>query len=117
MSERGAWELRHRKRWGIKQSYHTLKNKLKFESVTGKAKEYLRVNYLAYEIWNVEKEKNTWITNKPITENTVSEIAKCGRSRWKIENEHNNVLKHRGYNLEHNFGHGDKRAAEFSEPV
>jgi hypothetical protein len=42
----------------------------------------------------------------------VSEIAKCGRSRWKIENEHNNVLKHRGYNLEHNFGHGDNHAAE-----
>jgi len=26
---------------------------------------------------------------------------------WKIENEHYNVLKNRGYNLEHNFGHGD----------
>ena len=28
------------------------------------------------------------------------------RSRWKIENEHNNTLKTKGYNLEHNFGHG-----------
>jgi hypothetical protein len=31
---------------------------------------------------------------------------------WKIENEHNNVLKNRGYNLEHNFGHGGSHAAD-----
>jgi predicted secreted protein len=36
----------------------------------------------------------------------------CGRGRWKIENEHNNVLKNRGYNLEHNFGHGKNHACE-----
>ena len=36
----------------------------------------------------------------------------CGRARWKIENEHNNVLKNRGYNLEHNFGHGKQHASE-----
>ena len=28
------------------------------------------------------------------------------RARWKIENANNNVLKNRGYHLEHNFGHG-----------
>ncbi len=26
--------------------------------------------------------------------------------RWKVENENNNTLKTKGYNLEHNFGHG-----------
>ena len=30
------------------------------------------------------------------------------RARWKIENENNNVLKTKGYHLEHNFGHGKK---------
>ena len=30
----------------------------------------------------------------------------AGRARWKIENENNNTLKTKGYNLEHNFGHG-----------
>ena len=30
----------------------------------------------------------------------------AGRARWKIENEHNNVLENRGYHLEPNFGHG-----------
>jgi hypothetical protein len=27
-------------------------------------------------------------------------------------NEHNNVLKHHGYNLKHNFGHGENHANE-----
>ena len=37
-----------------------------------------------------------------------AEIVACGRSRWKIENESFNVLKNHGYELEHNFGHGQK---------
>jgi hypothetical protein len=44
--------------------------------------------------------------------NNVAYLAECGRARWKIENEHNNVLKNRGYNLEHNFGHGSNHAAD-----
>ena len=35
----------------------------------------------------------------------------AGRARWKIENEHNNTLKTKGYHLEHNFGHGKKHLA------
>ena len=35
----------------------------------------------------------------------------AGRARWKIENESNNVLKTKGYHLEHNFGHGKKHLA------
>ena len=27
---------------------------------------------------------------------------------WKVENENNNVLKTKGYHLEHNFGHGQQ---------
>jgi hypothetical protein len=78
--------------------------------------QFMHVNYLEYEIWNVEKEKatyhNSWITNKTITAYNVVELTKVARSRWKIENEHNNVLKHRGYNLKHNFGHGENHACE-----
>ena len=33
-------------------------------------------------------------------------MAQAGRGRWKIENENNNVLKTKGYHVEHNFGHG-----------
>jgi len=31
-----------------------------------------------------------------------------GRARWKIENETFNTLKNQGYNLEHNYGHGEQ---------
>ena len=31
-----------------------------------------------------------------------------GRARWKIENETFNTLKNQGYNIEHNYGHGQK---------
>ncbi|MCL1817508.1 MAG: ISNCY family transposase [Spirochaetaceae bacterium] len=74
------------------------------------------VNYFSYEI-RVEGAKkpnysNSWITNKAITDINVAYLAECGRARWKIENEHHNVLKNRGYNLEHNFGHGSSHAAD-----
>jgi len=79
-------------------------------------KQTLLVNYLSLSIWNEEQSKrtfyNTWITNIPITSDNVAHLASCGRSRWKIENEHNNVLKNHGYNLEHNFGHGKNHASE-----
>ena len=34
-----------------------------------------------------------------------------GRGRWKIENETFNTLKNQGYQLEHNYGHGQKHLA------
>jgi len=52
--------------------------------------------------------KNSFVTNHEITEKNVIEIIMAGRSRWKTENENYNVLKTKGYNLEHNFGHGKK---------
>lgn len=50
--------------------------------------------------------KNAFISSHPIDHNNVAEIVRCGRARWKIENENNNTLKTKGYHLEHNFGHG-----------
>ena len=38
-------------------------------------------------------------------------LVAAARARWKIENESNNVLKNRGYHLEHNFGHGKQHLA------
>jgi hypothetical protein len=80
------------------------------------AREPLLVNYFSLEIRNQESGKttfyNSWITNKPVDGHNVSMLAECGRARWKIENEHNNVLKNHGYNLEHNFGHGKNHAGE-----
>jgi hypothetical protein len=57
--------------------------------------------------------QNNWITNHQINDDNVEKIVKAGRSRWKIENENNNILKNHGYNLEHNFGHGQNHLCEF----
>ncbi len=54
---------------------------------------------------------NSFVTDFPITGDNVAGIVAGGRARWKIENENNNVLKNRGYNLEHNFGHGKEHLA------
>lgn len=54
---------------------------------------------------------NAFITNHPLTDETLPLIIDCGRARWKIENENNNTLKTKGYHLEHNFGHGKKYLA------
>lgn len=51
---------------------------------------------------------NTFVTNFELTEQSVQSIVRSGRARWKVENEHNNVLKNYGYHLEHNYGHGQR---------
>lgn len=55
--------------------------------------------------------KNAFVTDFEVTETTVEAIVRDGRARWKVENEHNNVLKTKGYHIEHNFGHGDQHLA------
>lgn len=55
---------------------------------------------------------NAWITNHVLVPQVVFEIGVAGRSRWKTENENHNVLKNRGYHLEHNFGHGQRHLAQ-----
>jgi hypothetical protein len=54
---------------------------------------------------------NGFVTDHPLTDDNVSLVATAGRTRWKIENENNNTLKTKGYNLEHNFGHGKENLA------
>jgi hypothetical protein len=50
--------------------------------------------------------RNAFATNHEIAATNVAEIVRAGRARWKVENENNNTLKTKGYNLTHNFGHG-----------
>ena len=52
--------------------------------------------------------KNAFITDFEVLETSVEAIVRDGRARWKVENENNNVLKTKGYHLEHNFGHGSQ---------
>lgn len=69
----------------------------------------LMVNWLELTIRNAKGEityRNSFVTDLPIDASRVEGMADAGRARWKIENETFNVLKTKGYNLEHNFGHG-----------
>ncbi|MGD2026370.1 MAG: ISNCY family transposase [Anaerolineales bacterium] len=54
---------------------------------------------------------NSFVTNHAITAENVIPLIRDGRTRWKSENETNNILKNHGYHLEHNFGHGNQHLA------
>jgi hypothetical protein len=56
---------------------------------------------------------NSFITNHGLSADNVADVARAGRGRWKSENENNNVLKTKGYHLEHNFGHGQQYLSAF----
>jgi hypothetical protein len=71
----------------------------------------VRVNFL--EVWEQRPDgtggyHNSWVTDFNVTLETVAAIVGIGRSRWKIENEQFNVQKNQGYELEHNYGHGQQ---------
>src|SRR5262249_42337774 len=77
-------------------------------------KDALKVNWFEIEIVNRNGEvtyRNSFVTDLPVGADNVAEFAACGRARWKIENETFNVLKTKGYNIEHNFGHGKHHLA------
>jgi hypothetical protein len=55
--------------------------------------------------------QNAFTTDFEVRDANVQAIVRDGRARWKVENENNNVLKTKGYHLEHNFGHGQQHLA------
>jgi hypothetical protein len=73
-------------------------------------KDAVPVNWIGFEIVDGKghvKYSMAWVTSLPVNKTNVAEIVACGRARWKIENEAFNVMKNHGYELEHNFGHGN----------
>jgi hypothetical protein len=54
---------------------------------------------------------NAWVTDHALDAATLHPFVVAARTRWKSENENNNVLKNYGYHLEHNFGHGQQYLA------
>ena len=72
-------------------------------------KDALEVNWLEIVIRDSSGKttyRNSFITDLPVDADSVEDLAAAGRARWKIESETFNTLKTKGYNLEHNFGHG-----------
>lgn len=97
------WNGRHYERW----HYRWLNSVPLRKSIDA-----IMVNWceltITHDITGERLYYNTFATNHVITSETVTEIVRSGRARWKVENENNNVLKNYGYHLEHNFGHGKK---------
>lgn len=65
------------------------------------------------EVWETNKTgqvvyHNSWITDLDVDRDHVAVIMAIGRSIGKIENEQFNVHKNHGYELEHNYGHGQR---------
>lgn len=77
----------------------------------------LQVNWCEITITREDNGKtlyhNAFITNHKLTPGNVVPLVRDGRARWKSENETNNVLKTKGYHLEHNFGHGRQFLTNF----
>ena len=51
---------------------------------------------------------NSWVTDLDVDAVNVAVVVQIGRTRWKIENEQFNVHKNHGYELTHNYGHGQQ---------
>ncbi len=72
----------------------------------------LTVNFVEYwEEGPTKTQHFTWITDLPVTQDTVYQIMRGGRARWRIENETFNTLKNQGYHFGHNYGLGEKHLA------
>lgn len=69
-----------------------------------------RVNVLIYTETDKKGRQKafSWVTKLPLSTDNVYEVMRAGRSRWRIENETFNTLKNQGYNVEHNYGHGNE---------
>ena len=68
------------------------------------------------EVWEHDQSgklryHNAWFTDLAVDATNVAVVVRIGRSRWKIENEPFNVQKNHGYELEHNYGHGQQTLA------
>lgn len=75
--------------------------------LNGTSKE--KVNF--FEYWETSKKTGkvthwSWVTSIMITTKNIMDLMRGGRARWRIENETFNTLKNKGYQFEHNFGHG-----------
>ncbi|MEA2772197.1 MAG: hypothetical protein QOD93_5159 [Acetobacteraceae bacterium] len=73
--------------------------------------EAITVNWFSIEISDDQgmlNYRNSFITDMAVGRDNAADMAAAGRARWKVENAAFNTLKTKGYNLEHNFGHGQQ---------
>jgi hypothetical protein len=100
------WNGRYTERWQLRYTHRLpLRNSL----------DTLYVNWVEVRIHREDTGEqlylNAFATSHTLTDQSAISIVTAGRTRWKIENENNNVLKNYGYHLEHNYGHGQQYLA------
>ena len=74
-------------------------------------KDAIAVTWIGFDIRNAKGRvsySTAFVTSLAVTQDTVAAIVAAARARWKIENGAFNVMKNHGYELEHNFGHGQR---------
>jgi hypothetical protein len=106
----GAELERHQEKVRKGKSVETLRYRWIEDVPLRDGKDAMLVNWIGFDILDAKghvKYAGAWATSLPITKNNVAELVACARARWKIENESFNVMKNHGYELEHNFGHGE----------
>ena len=99
-----------RGRWRVSYHYRYV-NRVPIRA----AQPAMEVNWCEVTVTDTDQGKtiyhNAFATCHEISDQNVEELVVAGRARSKVENEGNNVLKTKGYHLEHNFGHGQKHLA------
>lgn len=105
LAEGSTTEIEHTDKHGVVRGY-----RFKNEVPLNNAHPDLLVGFIDY--WEQHPNGKTYtyacVTDLNLSAETVADIVRAGRSRWKVENETFNTLKNQGYNLEHNYGHGKK---------
>ncbi len=77
--------------------------------LNGNNTDNIEINWCELVIVNLEGRRLhcfSFVSNINISRSNIEDIILGGRTRWKVENENNNTLKTKGYNLSHNYGHG-----------
>jgi hypothetical protein len=112
-----AYEQLHEYREIDKQGRTTLYQWMNDVPLNGE-KNAIRVNYFCKKSLTkrpggeeVISRTESWVTDLEVNKENVRLFVRGAKARWKIENECFNTLKNQGYQLEHNYGHGEKHLA------
>ncbi len=76
--------------------------------ILGEGREQARSGASSRASYDRGRRSHSQVVSPPVAKTNV---AACGRARWKIKNESFNVPKNHRYELERNFGHGEKYLA------
>ena len=78
-------------------------------------KDSVRVNFFSRTVYTLNasilltaSKHHSWVTDINVDAGNVKTLVRGGLCRWKIENECFNTLKNQGYNLKHNYAHGER---------